>query len=213
MAGGIVKFTTGRHTRRAGMAGLRRVCLAALIMLVVQYGLGMVLNLYVAVPASDEHAGLLREIASGPLTLTLHALLGLALIATAIAALLRAVRVGDRLIAVLAAAGLTAIGGAFASGEIFVRSGQNAASLAMALLTGAALLCYIGALTQAISAQRRAVRTPSPARAEPQEEASYRGPAWFPPDWSAPPGRIVAARNGRLISPRPQAPTSWFTPE
>ena len=217
MAGGIVRLANGRHTRRTGLAGLHRACLAALIMLVVQYGLGIVLNLYVTVPASDEHAGLLREIASGPLMLTLHALLGLALIATAIVLLVRAVRIGDRMIAVLAAAGLTAIGGAFASGEIFVHSGQNAASLAMALLTGVALLCYIGALAQAGSANRRAVRIP-PARAESDEEVGYPGPAWHPQAWRAspgarPPGRAVPARDGGLIASRSEAPTSWFTPE
>jgi len=213
MAGGIVKLATGRHTRRMGLTGLRRVCLAALIMLVVQYGLGMVLNLYVTVPASDAHAGLMQEIARGPVTLTLHALLGLALIVTAIAAVVRAVRAGDRLIAGLAAAGLTAIGGAFASGEIFVRNGQNAASLAMALLTGVALLCYIGALTQVSSAGRRTVRTLPPAWAEPREDAIHRGPAWAPPEWPAPPGRKVAGRDSRLISPRSPAPDSWFTPQ
>ena len=35
-------------------------------MLVVQYGLGIILNLYIAVPASDAHAGLMQEIVSGP---------------------------------------------------------------------------------------------------------------------------------------------------
>jgi len=58
-------------------------------------------------------------------------------------------------IAVLAAAGLTAIGGAFAAGEIFVHNGQSGASLATALLTGVALLCYIGALTRVSTALRR----------------------------------------------------------
>ena len=155
MAGGTVKVVSGRHTRRAGLEGLRPVCLAALIMLVLQYGLGIVLNLYVAVPSSDAHAGFTQEIASGPLTLTLHALLGLALIGAALLLLVRAVRLEDRVIAVLAAAGLTAIGGAFASGEIFVHNGQSGASLAMALLTGVALLCYIGALVQVGTALRR----------------------------------------------------------
>jgi hypothetical protein len=135
--------------------GVRRVSVAALIMLVVQYGLGIVLNLYIAVPASDATAGLTQEIASGPLMLTVHALLGLALVGAALVLLVRAVRLGDRVIAVLAAAGLTAIGGAFASGEIFVRNGQDTASLAMALLTGVALLCYIGALAWASTEGRR----------------------------------------------------------
>ena len=155
MAGGVVRVVPGRHIRRVELEGLRRVSLAALIMLVVQYGLGIILNLYIPVPVSDAHASLSQEIASGPAMLTLHALLGLALIGAALVLLLRAVRLEDRIMAVLAAAGLTAIGGAFASGEIFVRNGQSFASLAMALLTGVALLCYIGALTRVSSALRR----------------------------------------------------------
>ena len=155
MAGGVVRVVPGRHSRRVELEGLRRISLAALIMLVVQYGLGIILNLYIAVPASDAHAGIMQEIASGPAMLTLHALLGLGLIGAALVLLVRAVRLEDRVIAVLAAAGLTAIGGAFASGEIFVRNGQSGASLAMALLTGVALLCYIGALTQVSAALRR----------------------------------------------------------
>jgi hypothetical protein len=155
MAGGVVRVVPGRHIRRAELEGVRQVSLAALIMLIVQYGLGIILNLYIAVPASDAHAGLVREIASGPLMLTVHALLGLALVGAALVLLVRAVRLGDRVIAVLAAAGLTAIGGAFASGEIFVRNGQSAASLAMALLIGVALLCYIGALTWVSTGRRR----------------------------------------------------------
>ena len=155
MAGGVVRVVPGRHSRRVELEGLRRVALAALVMLVVQYGLGIILNLYIAVPASDAHAGIMQEIASGPAMLTLHALLGLGLIGAALVLLVRAVRLEDRVIAVLAAAGLTAIGGAFASGEIFVHNGQSGASLAMALLTGVALLCYIGALTQVSTALRR----------------------------------------------------------
>jgi hypothetical protein len=155
MAGAVVRVASGKHTRRTELEGVRRVSLAALVMLVIQYGLGIILNLYIAVPASDAHAGLMQEIASGPLMLTLHALLGLALIGAALVLLVRAVRLQDRVIAVLAAAGLTAIGGAFASGEIFVRNGQSGASLAMALLTGVALLCYIAALTWVSTGLRR----------------------------------------------------------
>ena len=159
MAGGLDNFVApGRHTRRPGRAGLRRVCVAALIMLVVQYGLGIFLNLYVAVPASDAHAGIFTEIATAPLALTVHALLGLALIGTAILLVVRAVSVGDRLLSGLASAGLTAIGGAFGAGEIFVRNGMPGASLAMAVLTGVALLCYVGTLALATAAQREVER-------------------------------------------------------
>ena len=82
-------------------------------------------------------------------------MLGLALILAALVLMVRAVRLEDRVIAVLAAAGLTGIGGAFASGEIFVRNGQNGASLAMALLAGVAMLCYIVALTRVSAGLRR----------------------------------------------------------
>ena len=159
MAGGLDKLVApGRHTRRPGRAWLRRVCLTVLIMLVVQYGLGIFLNLYVAVPASDAHAGIVGEIATAPLALTVHALLGLGLIGTAILLVVKAVGVRDRLLAVLASAGLTAIGGAFGAGEIFVRNGQSTASMAMAVLTGVALLCYVGTLALANAAQREAER-------------------------------------------------------
>ena len=156
MAGGFVDLVVpDRHSRRLMLAGLQRMSLLALLMLVAQYALGIVLNLYVAVPSSDAHAGITQVIANGPLTLTLHALLGLGLVGTAILLLVRAVIVGDRRFAVLAAGGLTAIGGAFAAGEIFVRNGQQFASAAMAILTAVALLCYIGTLTLASAAYRQ----------------------------------------------------------
>jgi cytochrome bd-type quinol oxidase subunit 2 len=149
-----------RHTRPKGRGGLRRARLrhmsvAMLVMLVIQYGLGIILNLYVEVPASDAHAGILTEIATAPAVLTVHAVLGVALIGTAILLVGTAAQIRDRLLAVLATAGLTTLGGAFGAGEIFVRSGQDMASMAMAVLTGVALLCYIGALTQVSTALRR----------------------------------------------------------
>ncbi len=159
MAGGFVDLVVpGRHSRRLMLAGLQRMSVAALLMLVAQYALGIVLNLYVAVPSADAHAGILRLIVNGPLTLTLHVLLGLVLVGTAIVLLVRAVTVGDRRFAVLAAGGLTAIGGAFAAGEIFVRGGAQFADATMAILTAVALLCYIGTLTLASSAYRQVAR-------------------------------------------------------
>ena len=205
MASGLDKLVApGRHTRRPGRAGLRRVCLAALIMLVAQYGLGIFLNLYVAVPASDAHAGIFGEIATAPMALTVHALLGLALIAAAILLVVRAVSVGDRLLAVLAAAGLTAIGGAFAAGEIFVRNGQSSASLAMAILTGVALLCYVGTLALATAAQRQATGRQVSTRPVSTRQVSTRqatGP------------RPVPAQASWPIAPPAQAPASWFARE
>jgi hypothetical protein len=182
MAGGFVDLVVpNRHSRRLMLAGLHRMSLAALLMLVAQYALGIVLNLYVAVPASDEHAGIMRVIVTGPLTLTLHVLLGLGLVGTAIVLLVRAVTLRDRRFAALAAGGLTAIAGAFAAGEIFVHNGQQFASAAMAILTAVALLCYIGTLTLASATHRQVAphRRHSTDLAEP--DADDTDP--WPPDY------------------------------
>ena len=210
MANGLDKLVApGRHTRRSGRPGLRRVCVAALILLVVQYGLGIFLNLYVSVPAADAHAGFFQEIATAPMALTVHALLGLALIGAAILLVARAIGERDRLLAMLATAGLTAIGGAFGAGEIFVKNGQAGASLAMAVLTGMALLCYVGVLVIATTAERPAAglrretaglrrETAGPGRPAPVRAPRPRTPATLPDLWPAgqgwpgregPPGR------------------------
>jgi hypothetical protein len=203
MTGGLDKLAApGRHTRRPGRAGLRRATLrhmsvAALILLVLQYGLGIILNLYVGVPASDAHAGIITEIATAPLALTAHAILGIALIGTAILLVARAVGVRDRLLAVLATAGLTAIGGAFGAGEIFVRDGQDSASMAMAILTGMALLCYIGTLTLAGAARREdsgsrpvPVHAPVSAAVPPARPANR---AHYPAEWPVSPGETTGS--------------------
>jgi hypothetical protein len=194
MAGGFDRrMAPGRHTRRPGWAGLRRMSVAALILLVVQYGLGVFLNLYVSIPASDAHAGYFQEIATAPLALTVHALLGLGLIGTAILLVARAVGLRDRLSAVLATAGLTAIGGAFGAGEIFVKNGQSSASLAMGVLTGVALLCYVGTLALAAAAERPTPRSPwqdlLPERPLPVRMPRQRPPATPPAPWPATPTR------------------------
>ena len=60
---------------------LRRISLGMLAGLLIQYGLGMIVNLYVSVPARDHGGGMLtavgRALANGPAALTVHAALGL----------------------------------------------------------------------------------------------------------------------------------------
>jgi hypothetical protein len=125
---------------------LRRISLGMLAGLLIQYGLGMIVNLYVSVPARDHGAGVLtatgRALANGPAALTVHAALGLLLILGAVNLVIRAAVLRLRLVAWLSAAALFAIVGAAASGAAFVGSGADGDSLAMALLTGVALLCY-----------------------------------------------------------------------
>jgi hypothetical protein len=131
--------------RQTGM--LRRTSLGMAIGLLVQYGLGMVVNLYVTVPRQDEGGGFLtaigRALANGPVALGVHAALGLLLIAGAVSLVIRAAAARQRAAAWLSAAGLLAILGAAAGGAGFVNSDSDGASLAMALLTGVALLCYV----------------------------------------------------------------------
>jgi hypothetical protein len=209
----------GRHTRPASRTGLRKACLAVLIMLVVQYGLGIFLNLYVSVPASDHDAGIAHEIASGPGSLTLHATLGLILIVTSAVLLARAIAARSRVIILLAALGLSAILGAFAAGEVFVRGGgSNDASRSMALLTGVALLSYIGTLALVSMARLDpapvAQHLPAPAEQHVPAPPLPGRPPVSPPDvWSAASRqRHVPAGGAWPASPRqPEvpAPEAW----
>jgi len=200
MANGFDRLTApGRHTRRperpqrlqrperSGRPGLRRVSVAALVMLVLQYGLGTILNFYVQVPPADAHAGIFTEIATAPLALTAHALLGVSLIGTAILLVTRAIKLRERLLAVLAAAGLAAIGGAFWAGEAFVKNGQDSVSFAMAMLTGVALLCYI-AIVALTSGTRPAPEQETQPMLTSVSAAWPRDRADYPDDWGTEPG-------------------------
>jgi hypothetical protein len=131
--------------RQAGM--LRRASLGMAIGLLIQYVLGMVVNLYVTVPRQDQGGGLLtaigRALANGPVALGVHAALGLLLIVGAVSLVIRAAAARQRAATWLSAVGLLAVLGAAASGAGFVNSDADGASLAMALLTAVALLCYL----------------------------------------------------------------------
>ena len=143
LQGRLMPIFSAEYARRMGRPGLHRACLVILTGLVVQLALGMVLNLYIAMPAADARVSYLREMETAPVLLTAHALLALLLIATAGLMLLRAIALRDTAVIALAATGLAALLGAFAAGELFVRNGASGASLSMAMLTGVALLCYI----------------------------------------------------------------------
>jgi hypothetical protein len=133
-------------TQAQRLSGLRVNAFAALIMVLIQYCLGMWVNLGVNVPASDRGANLLdaivRTVANGPIGLSLHALLGLFLIVSAAAAFFRAVRIGLTRWTVLTGVGLAAVVLAAVSGARFVSADDDAASLAMALFAAAAMFAY-----------------------------------------------------------------------
>ena len=59
----------GASARRASAgrtAGLRRASLAALVLLLIQYGIGIGVNLYVTVPAADQGHTISSAISNGP---------------------------------------------------------------------------------------------------------------------------------------------------
>ena len=128
------------------VSGLRANALAAVVMMLIQYSLGISVNLYSTLPASDHGKSLLSGFAAavgkGPALLTLHALLGTLLLITALAALVRSLRVGATPLTALTAIALLAIVVAWLSGSAFVGNEKNGASLAMALATAVAILCY-----------------------------------------------------------------------
>lgn len=127
--------------------GLRPNSLAAVVMLLVQYGLGMWVSLYATIPASDHGKGVLAAfgaaVANGPAGLALHALLGTLLLATATALVIRAALARKAATTVIGAVAFLAIIGAWMSGARFTGSGSDGASFAMAIATAIALLCYV----------------------------------------------------------------------
>jgi hypothetical protein len=125
---------------------MRRASLAMLVLLVVQYGIGAYVSLYVTVPAADHHGALDSAIANGPLALSVHATLGLLLWLGGLGLLVQAIRARRGLLVALSLAGLFALVMAAVAGISFTSGGQAGNSLAMAMLTGVALLCYAGIL-------------------------------------------------------------------
>ncbi len=139
---------TARRARR--IAGLRGNSLGISLMLIAEYLLGIGVNLYVHVPVADRGNGIAsapgRVLTSQPVVLAVHAGLGLLLLVAAANVLTRAIRARHRFAIAASVTGLLAIGGAAVSGASFVSDGKAGASMAMAVLTGIALVCYLGNL-------------------------------------------------------------------
>ena len=129
-----------------GIAGLRANSFAATVMLLIEFGLGVGVDLYAGLPASDHGKGLVAafgaSVTGGPIVLTLHALLGTLLIVTGVSVVVRASLARQPTLVAIATIALSAILVAWVSGGRFVGDMGNGTSLAMALATGVALLCY-----------------------------------------------------------------------
>jgi hypothetical protein len=116
-------------------------------MLLVEYGLGIGVNLYATLPSADRGSSLFvavgRAVVEGPLVLTLHALLGTLLLLTAARLFVSSLLLRRRSAVMLAGTALIAVVAAWGAGARFVGGMASAASLTMALATALALLCYV----------------------------------------------------------------------
>jgi hypothetical protein len=125
----------------------RYASLAAAVSVLVEYGLGVGVNLYVTVPAADRGASVAvaigRAVQYGPILLAVHAVVGLVLVLGAVNLVVRCARSADRRVFASSVVYLIAIAGAAASGASFVGQQHPGASLAMALLAGLGLLCCL----------------------------------------------------------------------
>jgi hypothetical protein len=116
---------------------LRGSAMGAMVMLILQYALGIGVNLYV----TPGKGGLSEAFKNGPV-LALHAVLGVLLILAAIGLLVRAIMARHRAVIIASAVGLVAIIAAAGSGVSFLSSKANGASMGMAMATAVAFLCY-----------------------------------------------------------------------
>ncbi len=122
------------------LAALRGNCMGSAVLLIVQFGLGMGVNLYVTLPS---HRSFFSTV-FGSATLAAHAIVAVLLLGAAVGALVRAVRCGRAIL--LTSAGLAAVLAAGIAGASFAGGQSNGASLAMALAAAVAMFCYLAAV-------------------------------------------------------------------
>ena len=126
------------RTEAERLVRLRGASIGVVVMLIIQFILGMIYNLYGTAPTSTKSIGLF----SSP-TIALHVIVGILLGLAAIAQLVRAIGARHSLTICLSALGLVFIIGAGFAGLGFSGSGAAGASLGMSLAFAAALACYV----------------------------------------------------------------------
>jgi hypothetical protein len=145
---------TGHRDRAAARSRVLVINLGACLLLLVQYLLGMVVNLYVVIPAHHPGAGAGNYLAGaasgvawvipdGPAWAAAHAALGLAIVVAAVSAIFWSRRGGSRLTMFMSVLGALAILGAAFNGVSFLNYGKSFSSMIMAGLWALALVCYL----------------------------------------------------------------------
>jgi hypothetical protein len=126
----------------AGVGRMRFASLAVLVLLVVEYGTGMYVNLYVGLPGADHGGSIGTVLSNGPVAISVHVVIGLLLTLGALAVLVQSIMARRWGVVALSAVGVFAMVFASVAGTSFSSTGDVAGSMAMAVMTGVALLCY-----------------------------------------------------------------------
>ena len=138
-------------------AAFRQTLGSALALLIVQFLLGMAVNLFVTIPTNHPGANppeyfggvvvsVQWAILHGGLWLTLHAVWGLVLVLGSVGALVQAIRLGGGGRITLAALGVVGVLGAGFNGGSFLNYNQNFSSMLMAVGFALAMSAYIALL-------------------------------------------------------------------
>ncbi|HEX3516934.1 MAG TPA: hypothetical protein VHT26_23340 [Trebonia sp.] len=123
----------GHQARRIANASFRLV-----LLLLVQYVLGIAYNLYGTAPTATKKVTLF----SGPL-IAVHVVVGTLLILGAVYLVVISVRARSRLAVTASALGLLSLIAAWVTGSAFTENGDSGFSMAMGVTTAVALLCYL----------------------------------------------------------------------
>jgi hypothetical protein len=122
----------------ANAARVRMASAGVVSMLIIQFVLGMIYNIYGTAPTAAKSVGMF----SSP-WLALHVVLGILLVITAIMQIVRTMALHHTIATVMSWVGLVAIIGAWIAGEAFIKNGADGASLGMSLAFAVALACYV----------------------------------------------------------------------
>jgi hypothetical protein len=131
-------------TRTAGpspasrLARVRMASFGAVTMLIIEFILGMIYNLYGTAPTASKSVGLF----SSPV-LALHVIMSILLLVAAVMLLVRSIGARHRLTIWMSALGLAAIVAAGFAGLGYAGNGAAGASLGMSLAFAVALASYV----------------------------------------------------------------------
>ena len=120
------------------LARIRLSSLGAVVMLLIEFILGIVYNLYGTAPTAKKSIGLF----SSPV-LALHVIVAILLVIAAVGQLIRAIGTRHRLTIWMSAVGLAGILAAGFAGVGFAGNGAAGASLGMALAFAVSLAAYV----------------------------------------------------------------------